>query len=98
MPSPSPYTPATKATLSVTGTSSHASLGTQGTTLRISNAGTNPVFVRWGATTQTAVVTDFAVLAGESVNVSVQDDTLDVGAIAGTGTNAVYVSRGYGGL
>lgn len=98
MPSPGPYSPSTKATLSVTSSSSGATVGTQGTTLRISNAGANPIFVRWGVGAQTAVVTDFAVLAGESANVCVQDEVTHVAAIAGTGTNAAYISRGYGGL
>jgi len=93
-----PYTPGVMATLSVTTTSSSATVGTHGTVLRISNAGANPVFVRYGTSTPTAVVTDFAVLAGESVNISVPDNITHVAAIAGVGTNAVYVSRGYGGV
>lgn len=85
--------------LNVTETSSEVLLGDPATkTLRITNAGTELVFVAWGVGTQTATIASMVVLPGTSVEVAGNAAT-HVAAIAPDSTAAVtvYVCRGVGG-
>lgn len=93
------FTPIETKTLSATTTSSSASFtaatGVLVTQMRVYNAGTDLVFIRWGVGAQTAVATDTPIPSGaiEVFNKGLADT---VAVIASTGTATVYVTAGEG--
>jgi len=86
----------TGAVVAVTSTSGNTALPSsfaQSRRVKISNAGPNPAFVRFGPASQTAVTTDFCVLNGESVTVELSPSYTNMGAIcAATQTATLYLS------
>lgn len=94
-----PFTPAANATLSVTTTSSSATIGSAGNggVFRLYNSGAVPVFVRVSTSAPTAVVTDFAVPPTSLAVIGWPDTTTHIAAITASGTATLYVSRGEGG-
>lgn len=94
-----PITPVYDATvtLSATTTSSNSNVTGSGNLLKITNAGSDLVFIKIGTSTQTATSDDFPLISGESVYISKPSGTVNVAAIAASTTATVYVSPLYGG-
>jgi len=86
-------------TLAATATSANAALNAVDgnmNVLRVANAGPNTVFIRWGATAQTAVTTDMPILAG-TVEVFSKGAATNVAAICAAGQTAtLYLTCGEG--
>lgn len=64
--------------------------------VRLYNAGTTTMFVRWGTTAQTAVATDLAIAPGAVENFFKANATR-LAAIS-TGTGTLYITTGNGNL
>jgi hypothetical protein len=76
-------------------TSASASVPADAKSLRIYNAGTVPVFIRWGRGSQTAVTTDMALAPG-SVELFYKGAADTVAAICASGSATVYLTPGAG--
>lgn len=89
----------TTAVISGTTTSAAASLpGTAGggQSVRVFNSGTTIAFVRWAATSPTAVATDIPIAPGATEVFSLPVDAAFVAAILASGTGSIYFTRGAG--
>ncbi len=92
----SAFTPAQTISLTASAASSGASFVSGGNpTMEINNAGTVPVFIRFGVGAQTAVATDYPVLPGHCKLVNKANAT-HVAAICPAGSAVVYFTDGSG--
>jgi hypothetical protein len=91
-----PIRPNATVTLSPTTTSVNATIFAGDEQIEIQNAGGVTVFCRWGIGAQTAVVTDYPVLAGQSKTVTIGSGNNNFAAICQAGTSTVYVTTGEG--
>jgi hypothetical protein len=91
-----PLRPGTTATLAVTTTSANVAISGAGNQIEIQNAGGVTVFCRWGVGAQTAVATDYPVLAGHSKVVTMGVGNTNFAAICSAGTSTVYITTGEG--
>lgn len=65
--------------------------------VELQNPGDAIAFFRWGATTPTAVVTDYPVLPGQSKLITVDPGANSIAAILGAATTAtLYITYGKG--
>lgn len=80
--------------------SAHSAVAPTGAhrTLRVVVTGTVDVFIRAGAGTQTAVVTDLPVLKNSTFYMDFQPDWNDVAVIASGTGSTVYLTLGEGGF
>lgn len=67
-------------------------IGTNADDMMLANSGTVPIAMRWGATAQTAVATDFTLIGGQSLLVTKGNGCGFFAAIGASGT--LYVSPG----
>lgn len=91
------FSPGATKTLTVTSTSSSVSFtggDIQSSQIRIANAGSVVMFVRWGVGAQTAVATDTPILAG-TVEIFNKGNSDTVAAIGST-SGSMYVTAGEG--
>lgn len=96
------FYPEESKTLAGASTSSEVTFTDQGSgiftdTYLLQNAGPNTVFVRWGRTAQTAVVTDFPLMAGAYFPIDPRDAFRFAGITASGQTATLYITRGKGG-
>ena len=91
-----PFAPGATATINATTTSASASVNANVTTLEVQNAGSAAAFIRVGTGAQTAVATDYPILAGQSKLITKAIGADTVAAITGTGTTTIYVTSGEG--
>ncbi len=94
----SPFRPfGSTVAVSATAASSAQTLPADALCLELQNDGNSTCFVRWGASAQTAVTTDYPVLPGQSKIVSCDQGTLSVAAICASGeSTTLYVTPGVG--
>lgn len=85
-------------TISATNSSSSVTVSANsGNNIVVRNLGTATVFIRWGYGAQTAVTTDFPLIAGEGINLRIDSTkATTVAAITASSTATVYVSPGSG--
>ena len=84
--------------ISATSVSANTALFTadKGNVLKISNQGTGTIFFRVGTASQTATITDMAVLSGEVVYIPVDSAVANIGVKAvASGTATVRACKGY---
>ena len=90
------FRPGATLTLSATSSSSGGTIDPSCPTLEIQNVGNEAVFVRWGIGAQTAVVTDYPVMAGQAKKISIGSGNTHVACVTGSGSCTVYVTSGEG--
>jgi hypothetical protein len=92
------FTPSETKIISASTTSSSVTftnVAQEDSDMEIQNAGSVTAFLRWGTSAQTAVVTDYPLLAGQSKLINKGLATI-VAAITATGTATIYVTEGKG--
>lgn len=92
------FRPLANVTLTVTATSSQATIPAAASQLELNNDGASTCFVRWGPVAQTAVAaTDYPVLSGQCKIITCEIGATSVAAICGAGeTTTLRVSAGVG--
>jgi hypothetical protein len=91
------FRPFANVTLTVTATSSQATIPATATHLELNNDGGSTCFVRWGPTAATAVTTDYPVLSGQCKIITCELGNTSVAAICGAGeATTLRVSAGAG--
>ncbi len=94
-----PFTPGTSWSLSVSATSTSASLTSLGgDTLRICNVGTADAFINFGTTTATAVTATNMCVPGDTINCfTIPGTAATVAAVSAAGeTTTLRFTRGWG--
>lgn len=89
----SPFAPGPTMTLNAGATSSTVALSGTGSVVEVQNAGSVPVFVKFGAA---AAMTDYPILPGQSKLLTRDPTAQTLAAIAGSGNAMIYVTTGEG--
>lgn len=91
-----PFTPRATATLAGTTVSSAVAIDPGCEQIEVNNAGDTTLFVRWGTTTPTALITDYPVLPGHCKVITIGTGNAFLAGITATGTATAYVTSGQG--
>jgi hypothetical protein len=91
-----PIIPLSTVTLAVSAVSASVAISRVSRQLEIQNAGDAIAFCRWGIGAQTAVVTDYPVLPGQSKTITIESGNDTFAAITSAGTTTLYITSGAG--